>query len=609
MAVLRNEIFDFARKRFTDSFQLPFVASLIVEQQRNLERHVRTMLRRARTNERLAELEIVGELCIGLGTTNASAMLRELVEAAFGDTPQEQKLRKVIFDCDIDGVMTQEGAARSLGISNRQFYRLRSQAMRAIAQTIARILYDTTDESATSDELEVLARSLAASRPGAASQIFSLLPSASVSTRLRAMRAQIDAGIPIGEDDVRRLPESSRPTALVLLAQSRMLRGEDPSLIQSIVQDVGELASRPGSGYDDSTRFELELLNFLRAKSHNDAIAMRSSARNLTRLAGERRSLLTRASAASTEALMRCGDFAEARRQTMLLQAQAGTAHNVKYLGVATLMNAQMLFVEGAHERALTAARAARVALAPYGPFALRAEVLLGRIAVANGAAWAPQETAAGFGAESWERCAFSLVCARHLLAGGAIDDAFFTTNDALEHARTNEYRGLHAHALVTLGAIEDARGNELAAQSLYRAGIVEHSGVFDILAAYDFFAMPTLKQRAFGPLENIEPVINGLMLRLQRSIPDLAHAGNALDVWRRLIGALISGTDAIEARDIYRYPAIHRSITKYADAIQSALALGAAPILPLSNRSAFLEAASGTIHAIVSVGTSRNAG
>ncbi len=547
------------------------------------------MLRRARTNERLEQLPVVHELCVGLGVSNASAMLRELVSAAFGETPHEAKLRKIIFDCDIDGALTQEGAARSLGVSTRQFFRLRAQAVRTIARTAARILYDTSDESLATDDLEQLAQSLAASRPGAASQVFSLMASSSVSTRFRAMRARIDAGIAIDERDLDQLPESSRPTALVLFAQSRLLLGDNPAVVQNVLQEVGELASRPGSGYDDTTRFELELLHFFRARSQNDALAMRSSARNLARLSGERPSLLLRATGASADAAVRCGDIVEARRQIVLLQAQAAAAHNVRYLGTATLLSAQVFFVEGAHARAATMARAARVALEPYGTFAFRAEVLLGRIAASTGTAWTAETPSGEFGTESLEKCEFGIAYARHLLANGSADVARTYAMEAAVHARSNEYRALYAHAIVTLGAIEDIEGNETAAQEHYRAGIVEFSGVFDALSAYDFFAIPSLKQRTFGPLASVDPVVDGLILRLQRSIPDLAHAGSTIDVWRGFARALLT-FDESALRNVYRHPSVYRSIYKYRDVIEGAVALSAAPILPFFARERFLE-------------------
>jgi hypothetical protein len=569
-----------------------------VEQERKLERHVRTILRRARAHERLEQLQIVHDLCAGLGISNASAMVRELVNAAFGETPHEKKLKKIVFDCDIDGTMTQEGSARSLGISNRQFFRLRAQAVRAIAQTATRILYDTSDESLATDDLEQLARSLAASRPGAASQVFSLLASSSVSTRFRAMRARIDAGIAIDEQDLAHLPDSSRPTALVLFAQSHLLRGDNPAAVQMVLQEVGELASRPGSGYDDTTRFELELLHFFRARTQDDAIAMRSSARNLVRLSGERSSLLLRATAASAEAAVRCGDFFEARRQIVLLQAQAAAAHNVRYLGVASLTNAQLLFIESAHANAATAARAARVALAPYPPFAFRAEVLLGRIAVASGTMWTPETPAGDFGAESREKREFSIVYARHLVQSGSLDLARTYAIDAADHAKANEFRGLYAHALVTLGAIDDLQGDETRAQANYTAGILELSGVFDLLATYDFFAISALKQRTFGPLTSIDPVVEGLLMRLQRSIPDLMHAGSAIEVWRRFIRALLSLDDSA-LRDVYRHPSVYRSICKYRDVIEDAVALSAAPILPNFARERFIECTSEALSGI----------
>jgi hypothetical protein len=105
-----------------------------------MERVVRIMLHLARSSDRLATLPIAHEMCMILGTSNPSTMLRSVVQSAFGDTPTDRKLYRLVLDCDLDGALTQSRSAEELHVSRRQFHRLRTRAVAAIAARVERIL-------------------------------------------------------------------------------------------------------------------------------------------------------------------------------------------------------------------------------------------------------------------------------------------------------------------------------------------------------------------------------------------------------------------------------------------------------------------------------------
>lgn len=566
--------------------------------QHRLEREIRAMLRRARRPEDLEEIPLVRDLCSALGISNASLMLRELVEAAFSDVPAEIKLRTLVFDCDLNGTTTQEGAARSLNVSRRQFHRMRTQAVRIIAKQVRRILVDTT-EDLPRDEIEQLARSLAASRPDAASKIFSLATSSGVGTRLQELRARLDAGECLDERTAASFPLATRATALALVAQSRFLRGESAASIDPVLREIEKLTSQSGRGYDELTRFELEYLNFLRARSRSDGIAMRSSARSLERLAGERKPLQRRAITASAEAALRCGETEEARRLGVLLQGHSSTAQDVRYLANASLLNAQIHFIEGDYLKAEVGARASRLALAQHFPDALRAEILVGRIAIASDAAWEPSDLLAHGTGEPLEHLGLANVYARYLLRHHEIDRARDLARTTHERANSYGYRGVAVYALVTLGAIEDAIGNQVPSQRHYERALIELADVFDALACSDLFAIPGLPERNFGPFPSVDATIEPLLERMRRVIPDLLFATTTIDAWRGFFRALLDDGLAHELESIAADPSIRRTVIRHGASIADALTFFATPVLPRRRRAAFVARVRETLRAI----------
>ena len=225
-----------------------------------MERLVRIMLHFARSSDRLAALPLARELCTILGMSNAATMLRSVVQSAFGDAPVDRKLYKLVVDCDLDGTLTQSGAANELHVSRRQFHRLRTHAVASIAARVEWIL-DANNVDAN-DALGVLAQSVAAVNPSAAGAIYSIRgPALRPGSILMELRARTDAGELLTTDALSAIDDGEQAAALSLVAQSQFLHGAASAQVESIVNEAHRHLKRGSGSFDEIAQFELEFLN------------------------------------------------------------------------------------------------------------------------------------------------------------------------------------------------------------------------------------------------------------------------------------------------------------------------------------------------------------
>ncbi|HEY2475115.1 MAG TPA: hypothetical protein VGI19_09965 [Candidatus Cybelea sp.] len=100
-----------------------------------MERHVFTMLHRAKDAEALAAIPLIQSVCRRMGIAGSTAALQRMVCGALpGNDPKTIRLRNAILGVDFDRVAGNTEVAGSQGISRRHFARLRAQAVSAIAR-------------------------------------------------------------------------------------------------------------------------------------------------------------------------------------------------------------------------------------------------------------------------------------------------------------------------------------------------------------------------------------------------------------------------------------------------------------------------------------------
>ncbi|MGB6984762.1 MAG: hypothetical protein WBD74_02165, partial [Candidatus Aquilonibacter sp.] len=349
-----------------------------------MERLVRIMLHYARSSDRLAAFPLARELCTILGMSNAATMLRGVVQSSFGDAPADRKLYKLVLDCDLDGSLTQSGAAKEFHVSRRQFHRLRTHAVGSIATRIEWIL-DANNVDAN-DALGVLAQSVAAVNPSAAGAIYSIRgPDTRPGSKLMELRARTDAGELLTTDALTAIGDDEQAAALSLMAQSQFLHGATLPQVEAIVSEARRYLKQGRGSFDEIAQFELEFLNFLIARACNDVGSMRTSAARLGHAGASRRTLRGRALAVTAETALRMGDSEAARALIADLRKEAVHSRDPRTLAIANLLTAQEYALAGDYAGADEAAYAAALALERHRPEGVWAVVLLARIRAMTG--------------------------------------------------------------------------------------------------------------------------------------------------------------------------------------------------------------------------------
>jgi tetratricopeptide (TPR) repeat protein len=550
----------------------------MAEMRTRMERLVRIMLHFARSSDRLATLPLSRELCTILGMSNASTMLRSVVQSSFGDAPGERKLYQLVLNCDLDGTLTQSGAAQAMHVSRRQFHRLRTHAVAAIAGRIEWIL--DANNVDRNDALGVLAQTVAAVNPSAASAIYSIRgPSIPPGTKLMELRARTDAGELLTVDSLAIVDEGEYAAALSLLAQSQFLHGAQARDVDATAAEARRRLKTGQGSFDEVAQFELEFLSFLIYRARNDVASMRTSAARLNHAGASRRTLRERALAVNAETALRVGDCEAARALIADLRKEALHARDARALAIANLLTAQEYTLAGDYDGADEIAHAAALALERHRPEGVRAVTLLAGIRTMAGRDWEPSTLLGELEPESLDHVALSIAVARYLLASGNASGARAYAQPACSVAQRAGFVGSTAAALIVLGAAHDALGNAGEAQQCYAAGVHVFASVFDHVAASELFAIPGLPQRAFGPFARTQPIIDALVLRFAHVVPEVRDAADSS--WHDLFASVL--------RDDCPRKNIAGEIGRYRPAVMRAFELGAAPVLPAMQRDAFL--------------------
>jgi hypothetical protein len=99
---------------------------------------VRRLLRLLRRPYLLEREPLALRARTALGTASCRDALLLLVDRAFGDIRDTQRLREIILRCDVEGQKAR-GVAASMHLSLRQFFRHRAEAIDALALSFERL--------------------------------------------------------------------------------------------------------------------------------------------------------------------------------------------------------------------------------------------------------------------------------------------------------------------------------------------------------------------------------------------------------------------------------------------------------------------------------------
>jgi hypothetical protein len=484
------------------------------------ERYVRAMLRRARNLERLSNLPVVAPLCSALDEENPIAMVRLLAESSFGPNPGDRQLYDLVRACDLDATMTQEGLSIQYGLSRRQFFRRRAVAVRAISHRVRELLRGVDLSAQPPRGADALVASvLSETEP---SSILRLYPVLDVQTKQRhtsaLFRARLDAGEYIPLASALDAPREHRAVALALAAQSQTMAGEDTESAATL-SELRTMLYDPGDD-DNEVRFELEVLNFLRARIRGYVHGMRSAAERMRRLAPPRTRLSTRAERAMVETELSEGRGEDARRDAQALETIALQSSDLRSVAWCRMFDALLGLRSGSVEDAETAALLADVALSHVHPDASIARSVTGEISLRTHHPWSASDIVASRPRFAWDRTLVLVWVARHLLEERDFARAEAIAEEALTIASVREYNSVAGLAAATLGAGLDARGATDAAQRWYRHALSVSAANGNVLDAMHMFAIPGLPQREFGPFEDVRMVATALAERIDIAYP-----------------------------------------------------------------------------------------
>ena len=485
------------------------------------ERYVRAMLRRARNLERLSTLPVVAPLCTALDEENPIAMVRMLAESSFGSNPGDRQLYELVRACDLDATMTQDGLSRQYGLSRRQFFRRRAVAVRAIAHRVRELLRGVEIGAQPASSADVLVTSaLSDTEPASVLRLYPVLDGETKARHTAALfRARLDSGEYIALASALDAPREHRAVALALAAQSQTIAGDENESAATL-SELRTLLRDPADTDDNEVRFELEFLNFLRARIRGYVHGMRSAAERMRQLAVPRSRFSTRAERALVETQLCEGRTDDARKDAQALELVALQSSDLRSVAWCRLFDALIGLRTGAFDDAETSALLADVALAHVHPDASIARSVTGEISLRTHHAWSPQDILSSRPRFSWDRTVLLVWLARHLLEEHDVNRAEALAEEALTIASIHEYNAVAGLAAATLGAVLDARGATDAAQRWYRHALSVSAANANVLDAMHMFAIPGLTQRAFGPFEDIAAVANALAERIDIGYP-----------------------------------------------------------------------------------------
>jgi len=458
-------------------------------ERRTLEATVRRLLRRSTDSYRLAAFPLAQALCQATGIANAQLALRHVVEAAFRNTPQENQLRDLVLQSDLDCDLSRTESAARWQVSRRHFQRYHAQAVSIVTAHIRELVkpmaHASLDGEGLSDPLDILSTMLAPFEPAAAARLASLgSPDFATGAYVLSVRARVEAGHEVLDiPDEMRLGRS-RSLLAVLQAQSKQLNGKEDEAKGALRSMLTDPDRDPA--YDAEALFELEWLAFLRARHRGDTSDMSRSANNLRRIAQDRFNWRSRAFLAEAETHIRFGRILDATNLLDDVERLSMQTHRIGLLASTTALRAEAALSVGDHSSAERLAQGGYLVLQGrhYDSYGCLATIARVRLRLCK--TWTlPSDTTIGVGA--WDRVRLVVENARHLCARGLHESAGLQAREAFDAAIRSGFRGLAARAAATLGALAPA--NTQVRRDWLLKAFAHHLVTRDRYAACDLFS------------------------------------------------------------------------------------------------------------------------
>ncbi|GEM_PF-2022041 len=455
---------------------------------------------------------------------DARYALQQIIESTFDKSIAADRLRYAIIQrCDVGGETTRS-AATALGLSVRQFFRVRADAIAALAEAIERRLRQPPDAH---DDLERLAQTLEMVDSKAALDIYLRLPPGTrEETPYDIVRTSIWAGLDVTQEQLDACEGPWRLLAYAALSRNLVWRGDVDGALALIERVRDEMQGKKGARYEP-VAFEIAFLERCDATRTGDIHRSRALLDELRALAGQDETrqamtLLFEADQASIE-----GDARAAATAIDDLERLDVRNRDLTVMARTALAKAMLALVQGRYGEAYALANGASQGMAWLeAAFSWRAAGIAGRAALFSGSRWTPPQSLNSRYPNVWTRSLAEAVRARHLLPG-APREAREAAELALEIAQKQHCPSYAAYAKVSLAGALDALGEHEAARELRVEAWESEVRRDDRFALYDLFYNPHAKIRdlnamfdqRFGAaimryLEDVAPVFADLRRR-----------------------------------------------------------------------------------------------
>jgi hypothetical protein len=494
---------------------------------RRSNQEVRKLLHLWRRPHQLERERLAVMLRQATNAIDARAALQCVMAQTFDRTNAGDRLRfESIERCDVEGKPTR-AVARELGLSMRQFFRIRAEAITALAVAIERTLRKPPDSYA---DLLQLAQAVETIDPKAALGIYLRLPPDRGETAFNIIRVSVWAGIEVSQEQIDRCQGPWRLLAKAVIACNLVSRGEDAAA--RVLRDElrKDLTNTNGMLYD-VVAFELAFLDRCDAVRLGDVVQSRKLLTDLRLFAGQNeelqaKTLLQEADQASME-----GDLTAAAVAIEDVERLEVHKSDFNIMARTALAKAMLSLARGYYHEAHELANGASLIKAlSNAAFAWRAAGVAGRAALFCGAPWSPPPVLVEKYPEAWPRALAEAVRGRHLVRRDP-HAALAASEFALELASRRECPAYKAYAQVSVAGSLDALGEPGRASQLRIAAWETGLRLGDQFTLYDLFYDPAAPVRDVGPMNADDAFVSVVARHVARDAPPFSELN-------RIVGA-----------------------------------------------------------------------
>ncbi len=353
------------------------------------EREVRRMLRGLRRPHRLETEPLARFLCHAYGIERPyDACLRLIRDALLDKGLVGKRLYDLIRISDVDATDTLVAAASKMGVSPRQFFRYRREAIVALASHANAL---GAAHPPPTSPVEELARLLSELDPAAGTRVYAIAQ-ASDASRLQRLEAQLNAGIFPDDDALAELSGVDRIRALLKTALAAYLYG-NTSAADAIVEAVRSQIADTIVEDREIVEYELAHVEYVRTLYRENATRAAQIAHRLINQARGDEPRVIAALAMEAESNIRCGELELAEQAITAAEDLIMPRKQLRMLSILISLRATLAFMRGELETAYAYLKSVQLALPDRRVDALTLNANIGRVSLELGLAWrAPRE-------------------------------------------------------------------------------------------------------------------------------------------------------------------------------------------------------------------------